>query len=108
MGDADKLSMTGKWVVQLQTSLSLVQDTPNHPVNLPEDPFGREPFQHPALEGLEDLTHEARSPVINKEQLAELGQKYGLQNVMRWSPKNVREIDSTSPFYTEMLTVYTA
>jgi large subunit ribosomal protein L15 len=82
--------MIGKWIVQLQTSLSLAQERPTHPTKIMEDPFGRTPYRHPALEGLEELTHDTRSNIINKKQLAQLGQKYGLQNVIRWAPKNVR------------------
>lgn len=85
----DKISTAGKWIVQLQTSLALVQDrTSTNP--LPErDSYNRIRFRHAALEGLDDLTHGARSEVINKKQLAQLGHKYGLQQVIRWAPKNV-------------------
>ncbi|KAK2756463.1 hypothetical protein FQN54_005356 [Arachnomyces sp. PD_36] len=89
-GYNDRLAFLGKWIVQLQTSLSLVQDRPAHVMDTPagEDSHGREPFRHASLEGLEGLTHTARSNVINKKHLAQLGQKYGLQKVLRWEPKN--------------------
>lgn len=83
--------MAGKWIVQLQTSLVFVQDRPAQ-TKSKRDSLGRTPFQHPALEGLEGLTHDARYQIINKKDLAQLGNNYGLQNVVRWAPKNVSEL----------------
>lgn len=101
---ADKTSMIGKWIVQLQTSLALVQKSPTPRANPEIDSYNRKPFGHPALAGLEDLTHEARSQVINKKSLAQLSHKYGLQPVLRWAPKNVSNPWPLLLFYVYILT----
>lgn len=89
---ADDIYIIGKWIVQLQASLALVRDTPSAQTIPEKDSYDRTPFQHPALEGLESLTDDARSHVVSKKQLAQLGQKYGLQDVVRWEPKNVSNL----------------
>jgi large subunit ribosomal protein L15 len=75
--------------VELQASLALLQDTPNYPKEAPTDPHGRSPFEHPALEGLDNLTGEAKRSLMSKRHVANLAQTYGLQKVMRWTPKKV-------------------
>jgi large subunit ribosomal protein L15 len=53
------------------------------------DEFGRKPFLHPALNGLQGLTEEAESLVLSKERLSQIAQRYGLDKVARWVPKRV-------------------
>lgn len=53
------------------------------------DEFGREPFKHPALTGLAGLTKEKKMIVLNKKRVAQLANKYGLTEVLRWKPKKV-------------------
>lgn len=75
--------------MSLQTSLALL----NSPQGIPApkfDQYGRELFTHPALEGLRGLTPEAKDTVLDKTRLAQIGQRYGLDKVTRWKPKNVR------------------
>lgn len=80
---------TGKRIVQLQASLALVQDAGNFAKKTPEDPYGREPFKHQALEGLSNLSTNTKSFLTSKTKLAELAQRYELQEVIRWSPRKV-------------------
>lgn len=54
-----------------------------------EDPFGRQPFSHPALEGLENLNNSTKLLVTSKLNLSQLAQKYQLDKVLRWSPRKV-------------------
>lgn len=54
-----------------------------------EDPFGRTPFSHPALDGLTNLSSDKKNFLTSKLKLAELADKYELQKVLRWSPRNV-------------------
>lgn len=56
------------------------------------DELGREPFKHPALEGLAGLTRTRKQAVLDKKRTAQLADKYGLVSVMRWKPKLVREL----------------
>lgn len=75
--------------MQLQASLALVQnpETANAPVE--KDQYGRVPFAHPALDGLKNLSSERKSFLTDRRKLAELAQKYDMQKVVRWQPRNV-------------------
>ena len=53
------------------------------------DEYGRKPYLHPALNGLQGLTDEAESLVLNKSRLAPIAERYGLDKVTRWKPKRV-------------------
>lgn len=81
--------------MQLQASLALVQNPGNASSSTTPDSFGREPFAHPALEGLKNLSASTKSILTSKPKLAELAQKYELQKVLRWSPRKVRLVPLT-------------
>ena len=53
------------------------------------DALGREPFKHPALAGLAGLTEQRKQAVLDKKRTAQLADKYGMVDVMRWKPKLV-------------------
>ncbi|OJJ48444.1 hypothetical protein ASPZODRAFT_130470 [Penicilliopsis zonata CBS 506.65] len=96
-GFNDRLAYLGKRIVQLQTSLALVQDgstviTQNAAV---PDTFNRTPFTHPALDGLNNLDADAKAYQTSKEKLAALGMKYGLQKVMRWAPRKPYQLQAS-------------
>jgi large subunit ribosomal protein L15 len=80
----------GKRIVQLQASLALVQNPEAANVAVKTDPHGRTPFSHPALDGLRSLSPETKSFLTDRSKLAELAQKYEMQNVLRWTPRKVR------------------
>lgn len=80
----------GKRIVQLQASLALVQNPEAANVAVKTDSHGRTPFSHPALDGLRSLSPETKSFLTDRSKLAELAQKYELQNVLRWTPRKVR------------------
>lgn len=86
---------TGKRIVQLQVSLALVQNAGNYKRKIPSDPYGRQPFEHPALEGLENLTDNTKNYITSKNKLSDLAQRYNLQTVLRWSPRMVSQSLST-------------
>jgi large subunit ribosomal protein L15 len=80
----------GKRIVLLQASLVLIQEPTAYSKKIPEDPYGRTPFQHPALQGLDSLSTDAKSSMTDKKRLAALAKQYGLQEVLRWLPRKVR------------------
>lgn len=86
---ANMYSAAGKRIVQLQTSLALVQNPANSAGPVAEDPHGRQSFAHPALEGLDSLSDSTKVLLTGKTKLAQLAQKYDMQNVLRWSPRKV-------------------
>ncbi|KAL1970888.1 hypothetical protein VTN77DRAFT_2722 [Rasamsonia byssochlamydoides] len=86
-GFNDRLAFLGKRIVQLQASLALVQDAGNFAREVPEDPHGRQPFTHPALDGLKNLTSNTRGFLTSKWKIAQLARDYDLQKVIRWAPR---------------------
>lgn len=88
----DNLRLTGKRIVELQVTLALVHSPSTRPQITVDDKYGREPFRHTALEGLDGLTagESAKEPFMDKKRTAQLAEDYGLAGVVRWKPKNVR------------------
>lgn len=80
----------GKQIVQLQASLATLQEVPRASKKVEEDPYGRFPFQHAALEGLDALGSSVKTTRMNKRRIAALARQYGLEDVLRWVPKDVR------------------
>ena len=92
------MASQGRRIVELQTSQALInspqenqwpRDKEGKPI---PDEFGRKPFLHPALSGLQGLTDEAEGMVLNKTRLSQIAERYGLDKVTRWKPKRVRKI----------------
>ena len=85
---------TGKRILELQCSLGLISvaDT-SQPQKLEHrDPHGRDPFRHPAIESVECLLGSSHHWFTNHRQLATLAEQYGLPDVVRWHPRDVRTI----------------
>ena len=82
----------GRRIIELQTSLALVHGPSSARPAPTVDEYGRMPFQHAALEGLEGLStgENAKYHFLNKDRVAQLAESYGLDDVVRWKPKNVR------------------
>ena len=78
--------------MELQTSLALVSASSiTGPSGTPQpDQYGRIPFKHPALEGLDSLTEHGKTTALEKRRVAGLAESYGLDAVLRWKPKKVR------------------
>ena len=92
--NADRESCTGKRIVELQTSLAiLTAGASSDPPPPKKDSYGRLPYQNPALEGIEQLTDKSRSAVLDPNRMGGLADRYGLNRVIRWKPKNVRLAD---------------
>lgn len=75
--------------MQLQTSLTLFHASSATPFPETQDPYGREPFRHPALDGLAGVSVESKYHILNTARTAQLGENYGLDTVVRWKPKKV-------------------
>jgi large subunit ribosomal protein L15 len=92
-----RLASQGKRIVDLQTTLGLLTaSTSARYLKDTKDPFGRQPFEHPALKGIECLNGGARDFFTHHKQLSTLAQQYGLQDVVRWVPKKVRSLCETN------------
>lgn len=101
------INQPGKRIVQLQASLALVQDAGSFAKKSPEDPFGRVPFTHQALDGLNNLSSNTKKFLTSKTKLSELAQKYEAQKVIRWSPRKVRSLTLRVPSLTIAILIYT-
>jgi len=76
--------------VELQTSLVLLSTSDSaRYLQGGEDPHGREPYRHPAIDAVECLSGNARSWFTHHKQISHLSSQYGIPEVMRWQPKNV-------------------
>ena len=98
----------GKRIVELQTSLALIQ-TPQANTDLTarinsDLPFRwreRKPSSPPALNNIEVLSSGSASvatrkaSVLDRGRLAQLAEKFGLQNVIRWKPRQLGNLKSS-------------
>ncbi|KAI9722911.1 MAG: hypothetical protein M1812_001359 [Candelaria pacifica] len=89
-GFNDRLAFLGKRIVDLESSLAIVNSpmsTRQSIIRPSEDPYGRKPFKHVALDGLANLTEYTRYQTLDIKRLAQLAERYGLTSVIRWKPK---------------------
>lgn len=100
-GFNDRLAYIGRRIVDLQTSQALINSpqetqwpTDNKGIALPDD-YGRKPYLHPALNGLQGLTEEAQGTVLSKARLSQLAERYGLDKVTRWKPKQADNLHAS-------------
>lgn len=99
-GFNERLGYMGRRIVELQSSLGLLQ-TVTAPLLVSQvDDYGRTPFVHPALQGLAGLNERTKRDLLTKERLAGLADQYGITRVMRWKPKKVRYDKDTQPYDT--------
>ncbi|KAK4544211.1 hypothetical protein LTR36_004421 [Oleoguttula mirabilis] len=83
-GFNDRLAFLGKRILDLQTSLALL----NAPqARSPSTPASGEVFKHAALEGADNMTDFAKNNVLSVSRLAKVAQSYGVDRVVRWKPK---------------------
>ncbi|KAI5280935.1 hypothetical protein KEM54_003480, partial [Ascosphaera aggregata] len=76
--------VAGKHIVGLQATLTQLEHGPRRKPQ--QDQYGREPFAHPALEGVEILADNFRERRLHSRRVGELAQRYGLHEVLRWLP----------------------
>lgn len=56
------------------------------------DPWKREPFQSPALANVDKLSVNRPQDHMSIQELARVGTKMGLDQVVRWKPRNVSTV----------------
>lgn len=93
--------MEGRRIVDLQTSQALInapqeKEWPRDNKGIPlPDNYGRKPYLHPALAGLQGLTEEAQGAVLSKARLSQIAEGYGLDKVTRWKPKRADNLQGS-------------
>lgn len=96
--------LKGRRIVELQMSIALVNMSRPPTQNIGQDEYGRYPFDHPALDGLLNLTTPVKADILDKRRLYGLSEKYGLLQVLRWNPKKVHLPSLPIPLYPNALT----
>ncbi|KAM0795723.1 ribonuclease-III-like-domain-containing protein [Usnea florida] len=91
-GFNDRLALLGKRISELQISLALFHGSSATPFAEMQDEYGREPFRHPALDGLAGLSEESKYQMLNVKRTAQLAEKYQLDSVVRWKPKKITNL----------------
>jgi large subunit ribosomal protein L15 len=99
----DKLAYLGKRILDLQTSLALLQQ----PI-APDDTSSQHlyVFAHPSLTGLNNITPHAKSMALDKKRLAQLAGTYGLDKVTRWKPRKTENLESSGQDVVLAQTIY--
>lgn len=88
----------GRRIVHVQTAQALINapqesQWPRNNKGIPlPDQYGRKPYLHPALAGLQGLTEEAQTTVLSKQRLSQIGERCGLDKVVRWTPKRADDL----------------
>ena len=88
-GFNDRLAYFGKRIVEMQISVAVVNMPRPPEANNEPDEFGRQPFEHPAFDGLLNLTSTVKANALDKSRLYALSDRYGLTKMLRWTPKKV-------------------
>ncbi|KAI9791623.1 MAG: hypothetical protein M1816_003709 [Peltula sp. TS41687] len=92
-GYNDRLAFMGRRVVTLHASFAIINSNvarqQQNEANIPADDelHDRTPFQHPALEGIDELTEKTLFQALDRKRLAGLARRCGLVEVMRWLPR---------------------
>lgn len=91
-GFNERLTVLGRRIVELQTSLALLEAPRGKSSRYQGqvDVFGRAPFVHPQTESVGNVTLEAKKAITDKRRMAQLAEKYRVGEVLRWHPKMVK------------------
>ncbi|KAI8966146.1 RNase III domain-containing protein [Daldinia sp. FL1419] len=87
-GFNDRLAFLGRQICVFECTQYII-DSPSTYKGLENDPFAdrREPFEDPALRGINNLFETQPSDVFDLTKLARLAIDTGLTNVVRWKPR---------------------
>lgn len=88
-GFNDRLAYLGKRILDLQTSLLLLNTAPLPTTTDPDI------FTHPSLYGLDNITPFARAQILSKTRVARLAYTYGIDKVVRWKPRKADRLEGS-------------
>ncbi|ESZ96242.1 hypothetical protein SBOR_3400 [Sclerotinia borealis F-4128] len=94
-GFNDRLAYFGRRILNLQTSLVLLQSPVATQTQLPQNTDDREQFSHPALDGLPNLTNVKVDEILSKERLASLGTQMNMRDIIRWEPRMKDDLEKS-------------
>ncbi|PKS05289.1 hypothetical protein jhhlp_008661 [Lomentospora prolificans] len=84
-GFNDRLAYLGRQAIILEVTKNIISGS--QPTAPPADAFGRQPFEHPSLAGLENFAEKQPHDVISREKMYKFAMELGLLKVMRWKPR---------------------
>ncbi|KAL3423136.1 54S ribosomal protein L15, mitochondrial [Phlyctema vagabunda] len=87
-GFNDRLAFFGRRILNLQATLALLESPVASQTQSLESDARREPFRHPDLDGLRNITDVQLSDILTKERLSGFAAQVGLPRVVRWKPKS--------------------
>jgi large subunit ribosomal protein L15 len=92
-GFNDRLALLGRMTLIMETTKSIVA---KEPMGEPrKDVYNREPFIHPKLQAVDNLTIQGAKDIAGKRNLSALAADVGLIDVVRWKPKNVTKLQQS-------------
>lgn len=89
-GFNDRLAFLGKRIIDLQTSLALL----NAPVS-PTSTSSPSRNADPAHAGLANITQSSKFQTLDSTRLAKLALSYGMDRVVRWKPRKSENLQSS-------------
>ncbi|KAL2062676.1 hypothetical protein VTL71DRAFT_5748 [Oculimacula yallundae] len=95
-GFNDRLAFFGRRILNMQTNIALIHSPTATKTQSAADPSDdRLHFAHPALEGLQNLTDAPISEILTKDRLGPLATQMGMREIMRWTPRNLDNMESS-------------
>lgn len=77
---------TGRQAVALELTKDIIAEAPTQ---LPADPYGREPFSHPSLNGINNLAETQPKDIVHLQAMHKVALEVGMMKVVRWKPRLV-------------------
>ncbi|KAM3500788.1 hypothetical protein MY10362_006105 [Beauveria mimosiformis] len=93
-GFNDRLAMVGRMALDIEAVKDIVSK-PADPRAQQQDEFDRQPFEHPKLAPVDNLSLVDARDTVGKEKLAALARSVGLDSTVRWKPRLVSELESS-------------
>ncbi|CAG7560015.1 unnamed protein product [Fusarium equiseti] len=89
-GFNDRLALLGRMTLIMETTKTIVAKDPV--TKHKKDGFEREPFLHPSLQSVDNLSHIGAKDIAGKTNLSTLAADVGLIDVVRWKPRKVENL----------------
>ncbi|CAF3641070.1 unnamed protein product [Fusarium graminearum] len=89
-GFNDRLALLGRMTLIMETTKTIVA---KDPMSQPKkDKYNREPFTHPSLMSVDNLSTQGAKDIAGKSNLSALAADVGLIDVVRWKPRKVQKL----------------
>ncbi|KAI5461732.1 ribonuclease-III-like-domain-containing protein [Mariannaea sp. PMI_226] len=93
-GFNDRLALLGRMALIMETTKHIVTKEPMEGSRT-TDEFDRQPFEHPQLASIDNLSVEGPRDIVGKDKLYELAIDVGLIDVVRWKPRLVQKLKAS-------------